>query len=99
MMALQEIIERVILWKGNEQYIPSRTDPTVGLFLSVLLVSTFPQLGSKNGAKCSTYDGTVLYDSKNCDKGLQFVWKCHIIHSVLETQALLIFLKVLDEEN
>ena len=26
--------------------------------------------------------------------GLQIIWKYHIIHSVLETQALLIFLKV-----
>ena len=98
-MALQGIIERVILCKGNEQYIPSRTDPTVGLFLSVLLVSTFPHLGSKNVAKRSTQDGTVLSDSKKCDKGLQFIGKCLIIHSVLETQALLIFLKVIDEEN
>ena len=98
-MALQGIIERVILCKGNEQYIPSRTDPTVGLFLSVLLVSTFPHLGSKNVAKRSTQDGTVLSDSKKCDKGLQFIGKCLIIHSVLEIQALLIFLKVIDEEN
>ena len=44
-----------------------------------------------------------LYSGYAClkilGKGLQFVWKCHIIHSVLETQALLIFLKVIDEEN
>ena len=65
----------------------------------MLLVSASRHLGSKNVAKRSTQDGTVLSDSKNCDKGLQFVWKCHIIHSVLETQALLIFLKVIDEEN
>lgn len=76
-----------------------RTDPTVGLFRNMLLVSASRHLGSKNVAKRSTQDGTVLSDSKNCDKGLQFVWKCHIIHSVLETQALLIFLKVIDEEN
>ena len=36
---------------------------------------------------------------KYWERGLQFVWKCHIIHSVLETQALLIFLEVIDEEN
>ena len=76
-----------------------RTDPTVGLFRNMLLVSASRHLGSKNVAKRSTQDGTVLSDSKNCDKGLQFVWKCHIIHSVLETQALLIFLKVIYEEN
>ena len=72
-MALQGIIERVILCKGNEQYIPSRTDPTVGLFLSVLLVSASRHLGSKNVAKRSMYDGDVLSDSKKCDKGLQFI--------------------------
>ena len=65
----------------------------------MLLVSASRHLGSKNVAKRSMYDGDVLSDSKKCDKGLQFVWKCHIIHSVLETQALLIFLKVIDEEN
>ena len=65
----------------------------------MLLVSAFRHLGSKNGAKSSTYDGAVLSDSKNCDKGLQFIGKYLIIHSVLETQALLIFLKVIDEEN
>ena len=74
-MALQGIIERVILCKGNEQYISTRIDPTVGLFQNMLLVSAFQHLGSKNVAKRSTYDGTVLCDSKNCDKGLQFIWK------------------------
>ena len=58
-MVLQEIIERVILCKGKEQYIPSRTDPMVGLFLSVLLVSAYRHLGSKNDAKRSTYDGAT----------------------------------------
>ena len=65
----------------------------------MLLVSAYRHLGSNNVVKRSTYDDAVLNDSKNCDKGLQFVWECHIIHSVLETQALLIFLKVIDEEN
>ena len=60
----------------------------------MLLVSAFRHLGSKNVGKRSTQDGTVLSDSKNCDKGLQFIGKCHIIHSVLETQALLIFLQL-----
>ena len=65
----------------------------------ILLVSASRHLGSKNVAKRSMYDGDVLSDSKNCDKGLQFIGKWLIIHSVLETQALLIFLKVMDEEN
>ena len=65
----------------------------------MLLVSAYRHLGSKNVAKRSTYDDAVLNDSKNYDKGLQFIGKCHIIHSVLESQALLIFLKVIDEEN
>ena len=65
----------------------------------MLLVSASRHLGSKNDAKRSTQDSAVLSDSKNCDKGLQFIGKWLIIHSVLETQALLIFLKVMDEEN
>ena len=59
MMALQGIIEGVRLCKGNKQYIPTRTDSTVGLFRNMLLVSAFRHLGSKNGAKCTTYDGAL----------------------------------------
>ena len=55
-----------MLRKGNEQHIPSQAIQWLCLFRNMLLVSAFRHLGSKNVAKRSTYDGTVLCDSKNC---------------------------------
>ena len=56
MMALQGIIERVILCKGNEQHIPPQTDPTVDRFRNMLLVSVLLHLGRRNRAKCSNHN-------------------------------------------
>ena len=58
-VALQEIIECVTSCKRNEQYIPPQTDPAVGLFRDMLLVSAYRHLGSNNVVKRSTYDGAA----------------------------------------